>query len=129
VQDIRHAVTQFAQSLGLESFSMGADSSARIILKNGEILGFEALDNTLMISRVFPTPFISEQLLIGILRMANARNNLTPTAIHVGLRGSGREASIVVSHRIERLNPSPSEIAQSVSGIQAWFHQWQSLAR
>ena len=129
MQEIRHAVGQFGQSLGLHDFSMGIDGSARIKLKNGEILGFEALDDSLMISRVFPSPFVSTQMLVSALRLANARQNLVPTAIHVGLRGSGNDAALVVSHRLERADPSPSEIAQAVSHIQNWFHQWQGVAR
>ena len=129
MQDIRHAVTQFGQSLGLQDFSTGIDGSARIKLKNGEILGFEALDDGLMISRVVPTPFVSTQMLVSALRLANVRQNANPMAIHVGLRGSGNDAAIVVSQRLERSDPSPSDIAQTVSHIQTWFHQWQSLAR
>lgn len=129
MQDIRHAVTQFGQSLGLHDFSIGIDGSARIKLKSGEMIGFEALDNTLVISRVIPSPFISLPMLMRALQLADARQNPNSTAIHVGLRGSGNDTSIVVCHRMERTDPSPSDIAQAVSHIQTWSQQWQGAMR
>lgn len=127
--DLDHAVARYGESLGLQNLSLGVQGAARLRLKNGAIFGFEAAEDTLIVTGIFPAPFVRPGQLLDAMRLANSRVNLWPSPPQIGVKGNGSDAQLVIACRVEGASPGVADIARTVEQVQAWFGNWQSQQR
>lgn len=126
MQNVRHALSQLGQSLGLPDFSLGTEGHARIRLSNGGAIGFEAIGDELLLTHVTPAPFISPRQLLEALRLADVRQHPVPMPVAIGVTGRGNEASLVVSSRIDASRLGATDLLHALDHLMGWVRQWQA---
>lgn len=129
MQDLRHVIEQFGQAVGLHGLAPGVDGVVRIRLEGGESIGLEIGEQGLVLSQLFPVPFVSGSQLVGALQRADARQRTAPHPLRVGLVGRGAEACLVVSGRLRTAEAEVPQMLQLFAALQGWFERWQSATR
>lgn len=123
MRDVQEAIEEFGRSVGLPGLLPGPDGAVRLQLDGGEAVGLEIDNHALVVSHVFPAPFLSRRQMLSALQTVDGRYT-TARGLQLGLLGRGADTCLVVACRLPQAEATAQRIGHTLVTLRDWFRRW-----